>query len=275
MLTRRQNVFPNPWSILRRIMKATFVAWLTYVQYPYLSDLAYPRNTLPHALSSVYCDRETLPVLWWNHIYNGSSPQEKQQTTEVPSSLYLPSSSYTGVFPMYIPTLSKSVMGHGSSPFCPLTSWTSWLWWPCAFHALRYPYTRDQHDVTLPYEHSQNDYRVLILGGGVAGLNAAQTLHQEGVDDFMVVEASGKLGGRMKSFVFGSPGREYTLEAGANWIHGTQIEDGPANPIYELAHKHNLSMQLSHYTGSMSKLHRVRLIGRLYSPTLTHGNSDF
>lgn len=86
----------------------------------------------------------------------------------------------------------------------------------------------------------------------MAGLHAAQTLHQEGIDDFIIVEARKELGGRMKNFTFGAPGREYVLEAGANWIHGTQTGDGPTNPIYELAQKHNLTMQLSDYFGSMS-----------------------
>ena len=94
--------------------------------------------------------------------------------------------------------------------------------------------------------------QVLILGGGVAGVMAAEALHRRGIDDFKIIEARETLGGRMKSFSFGAADRPYVLELGADWIHGTQTNDGPSNPIFELARKHNLSTQPNHYRGSMS-----------------------
>ena len=39
------------------------------------------------------------------------------------------------------------------------------------------------------------DAKVLILGGGVAGVIAARTLHEHGIDDFLIVEAGPELGG--------------------------------------------------------------------------------
>ncbi len=96
------------------------------------------------------------------------------------------------------------------------------------------------------------DVRVLILGGGVTGVMAAETLHRRGVDNFKIIEARETLGGRVKSFPFGVQGREYLLELGADWIHGTQTDNGPSNPIFDLACKHNLSTQPNHYRGSMS-----------------------
>ena len=94
--------------------------------------------------------------------------------------------------------------------------------------------------------------QVLILGGGVAGVMAAEALHRRGIDSFKIVEGRETLGGRMKSFSFGAADREYVLELGADWIHGTQTNDGPSNPVFELARKHNLSTQPNHYRGSMS-----------------------
>ncbi|TFY70677.1 hypothetical protein EVG20_g2323 [Dentipellis fragilis] len=99
---------------------------------------------------------------------------------------------------------------------------------------------------------SANDVRVLILGGGMAGITAAKALHEQGIDDFKIVEARGALGGRMKVFKFGAPGRQYSMEAGAEWVHGTQTGDGPSNPIFDLARKHNLTMHPSNYYGSMT-----------------------
>lgn len=97
-----------------------------------------------------------------------------------------------------------------------------------------------------------SDFQVLILGGGITGVMAAETLHRRGIDNFKIIEARETLGGRMKSFSFGTAGREYVLELGADWIHGTQTDDGPSNPIFDLARKHNLLTQPNHYHGNMS-----------------------
>ncbi|KAK0213531.1 amine oxidase [Armillaria fumosa] len=90
--------------------------------------------------------------------------------------------------------------------------------------------------------------RVLILGGGVTGVIAARTLHERGIDNFVIVEARDELGGRMKSETFAG----YTIELGANWVQGTQTGTGPANPIFELALKHNVTTQPNDFYGSMT-----------------------
>ena len=48
---------------------------------------------------------------------------------------------------------------------------------------------------------SSPDAQVLILGGGMAGIAAANRLHELGIGDFIVLEATSKLGGRMRSKV--------------------------------------------------------------------------
>ncbi|KAI9430824.1 amine oxidase [Lactarius indigo] len=97
-----------------------------------------------------------------------------------------------------------------------------------------------------PFARQVPNTQVLILGGGVAGIIAARMLAAQGIADFLIVEARDELGGRMRSTTFGAPGRQLTVELGANWIHGTQENDGPANPIFELALKHNLRTVESH-----------------------------
>ena len=87
-------------------------------------------------------------------------------------------------------------------------------------------------------------YKVLILGGGVAGVIAARTLHQNGIDDFLLVDALDELGGRMMSYTFANK----TIEQGPNWIQGTQTGSGPANPIFELANKYKLTSQLNDWS---------------------------
>jgi monoamine oxidase len=69
--------------------------------------------------------------------------------------------------------------------------------------------------------------RVLVLGGGLAGLSAARALTGTGYD-VVVLEARDRLGGRC-----------WTLdgvERGAQWIHSTE-----GNPISSLAHELGLS----------------------------------
>jgi len=55
-----------------------------------------------------------------------------------------------------------------------------------------------------------NDYRVLVVGGGVSGLTTAYRLHQAGAD-VIVLEASDQVGGRIGS-----------MEVG-----GVRVETGP------------------------------------------------
>lgn len=102
----------------------------------------------------------------------------------------------------------------------------------------------------LPPSHT----KVLILGGGMAGTIAARTLHAQGIDDFIIVDAQTELGGRMKHVPFGVPGRQLVVEIGANWVQGTQEGNGLANPIWELALKHNLSTADTDFFGSISAL---------------------
>ncbi|EPS93815.1 hypothetical protein FOMPIDRAFT_1033564 [Fomitopsis schrenkii] len=96
------------------------------------------------------------------------------------------------------------------------------------------------------------DATVLILGGGVAGVIAARTLHEQGIDDFVIVEAREELGGRLMTHPFGVPDKKYIVELGANWVQGTQTGDGTENPIWALAKKHNISTHSSDYFDSIS-----------------------
>lgn len=117
-----------------------------------------------------------------------------------------------------------------------------------------------------------SDFQVLILGGGVTGVMAAESLHRRGIDNFKIIEARETLGGRMKSFSFGEAGREYVLELGADWIHGTQTDDGPSNPIFDLARKHSLLTQPNHYHGSMSMFQPIQMLSVRLPISLTVSN---
>lgn len=72
---------------------------------------------------------------------------------------------------------------------------------------------------------------VLIVGGGMAGLSAAYHLQKNGFDDFILLEARRRIGGRIIQIDIGNE----KVELGANWIHGVL-----GNPVYELAMQHSL-----------------------------------
>ena len=67
---------------------------------------------------------------------------------------------------------------------------------------------------------------VLVLGAGITGIAAAKTLNSNGIYNFMVIEATDRIGGRI---------REYdgtSIEVGANWIHGLDPRDPNSHPIW-------------------------------------------
>ncbi|PHH71068.1 hypothetical protein CDD82_6765 [Ophiocordyceps australis] len=65
---------------------------------------------------------------------------------------------------------------------------------------------------------------VAILGGGVAGITAAQALSNESISDFLILEYQDRIGGRAHHTTFGKKqdGSPYTVELGANWARGSR-----------------------------------------------------
>lgn len=133
--------------------------------------------------------------------------------------------------------------------------------------------TSDPHSTTSspdPASHHAQP-RILILGAGVSGIIAARTLHRHGHSKFLLIEAQGEIGGRLKSGTIGG----HTSEYGANWIQGlnsaslngsTGFEDQSAyyrqhcvegdeknmNPILCLALKHGQKTVNNGLYGSIS-----------------------
>ncbi|XP_004579785.2 peroxisomal N(1)-acetyl-spermine/spermidine oxidase [Ochotona princeps] len=75
--------------------------------------------------------------------------------------------------------------------------------------------------------------RVLVVGGGIAGLGAAQRLCRHPASPYLrVLEATARAGGRIRSeHSFGG-----VVEVGAHWIHGPS----QGNPVFQLAAKYGL-----------------------------------
>ncbi|KAH7000638.1 amine oxidase [Ilyonectria destructans] len=89
--------------------------------------------------------------------------------------------------------------------------------------------------------------RVAILGAGVAGITAAQSLSNASISDFLIVDRNDYIGGRMRNTKFGKApdGKPYTVELGANWVEGLQSKSGNVNPIWRLAQKHKIKSTFS------------------------------
>jgi len=78
---------------------------------------------------------------------------------------------------------------------------------------------------------------VLVLGAGMAGITAAKTLQDLGVDDVKIVEGSDRLGGRVKDVPFGG----INVEVGANWVHFANMNHSTKNPIEDMVREAGLN----------------------------------
>ena len=92
--------------------------------------------------------------------------------------------------------------------------------------------------------------QVLILGAGMAGVSAAKVLADANHHDFIIIEATDRIGGRCREKTIGG----YTVELGAQWISGTYGKlGGRNNPVLDLALKYNLSYTTADYGVSLVK----------------------
>ncbi|TVY80942.1 Polyamine oxidase [Lachnellula suecica] len=94
-------------------------------------------------------------------------------------------------------------------------------------------------------------HQVAVLGAGMAGIAAAQTLHNASITDFHIIDVNSYIGGRVAHTTFGtnpSTGKPYTVELGANWVQGLGSPGGPENPIWTLAKKWGLNNTYSNYS---------------------------
>ncbi|CEG58869.1 flavin monoamine oxidase family protein [Legionella fallonii] len=80
----------------------------------------------------------------------------------------------------------------------------------------------------------QAQYKVIIIGSGIAGLEAAHYLQDHGIDNYIILEARDRVGGRANTI---SPWPNSVLELGAAMIHG----DDPRDPLMKLVQKWNLA----------------------------------
>ncbi|XP_006880172.1 PREDICTED: peroxisomal N(1)-acetyl-spermine/spermidine oxidase [Elephantulus edwardii] len=104
--------------------------------------------------------------------------------------------------------------------------------------------------------------QVLVVGGGIAGLGAAQRLcRHPALPHVRVLEATGRAGGRIRSErMLGA-----VVDTGAHWIHGPS----KGNPVFQLASEYGLlgEKELS------EENQQVELGGHLGLPCVTYASS--
>lgn len=87
--------------------------------------------------------------------------------------------------------------------------------------------------LSLKASCSKKDADVLILGAGMAGISAAKTLSDAGVNNLIIFEGRSEIGGRMRSQLLEHSG--VRIELGANWIENLDKNNLDAHPLWQLA----------------------------------------
>jgi spermine oxidase len=78
---------------------------------------------------------------------------------------------------------------------------------------------------------NKNDPRIVIVGGGLAGVTALAELLENGYGNVVLLEAQRRIGGRVKTIPFGAN----VFDIGAEWVHGEKY-----NVIFEMVSKYGL-----------------------------------
>ena len=73
---------------------------------------------------------------------------------------------------------------------------------------------QSDHSDAESVDYSDNHAKVLILGAGATGIQAAHVFHENGMDDFLIIEGADYIGGRIKRDTFAN----VTVNLGANWV---------------------------------------------------------
>lgn len=103
----------------------------------------------------------------------------------------------------------------------------------------------------LPPRTTCTKTQVAVLGAGVAGIAAAEALHNASISDFLIIDVNDYIGGRLRHITFGknpATGQPYTIELGANWVQGLGKPGDPQNSIWALANKWGLNTTYSNYS---------------------------
>lgn len=86
------------------------------------------------------------------------------------------------------------------------------------------------------------------------GISAAKVLAEKGVEDLVILEASDRIGGRVRKEDFGG----VSVELGAGWVAGVGGKE--SNPVWELARKSGLRTCFSDYSNARYNIYDRRFV---------------
>ncbi|KAL2634584.1 hypothetical protein R1flu_006063 [Riccia fluitans] len=102
---------------------------------------------------------------------------------------------------------------------------------------------------TLGISAEDSNVDVIIIGAGMSGITAGKTLTANGITNFIILEATDKVGGRIRNSDFAG----YEVELGANWVEGVNGEQ--LNPVWTLAQQVKLRTSLSDFSNLSSNVY--------------------
>ena len=85
-----------------------------------------------------------------------------------------------------------------------------------------------------------------------SGISAAKVLVENGIEDLVILEASDRIGGRIRKENFGG----VSVELGAGWIAGVGGQE--SNPVWELAAQSGLRTCFSDYSNARYNIYDRR-----------------
>lgn len=92
--------------------------------------------------------------------------------------------------------------------------------------------------------------KVIIIGAGFSGISAAKTLSDAGINDFLILEGTDRIGGRIRKTNFAG----INVEMGANWVEG--VGGHQMNPIWTMANKLKLRNFYSDFSNLSSNTYK-------------------
>ncbi|MCL7024597.1 hypothetical protein MKW94_027505 [Papaver nudicaule] len=95
-------------------------------------------------------------------------------------------------------------------------------------------------------------------------ISAAKTFSDAGIKDFLVLEATDRIGGRIKKTNFGG----VSVELGANWVEG--VNGNEVNPIWTMANKIGLKTFYSQWNNVTANIYKQKYISTYISALICH-----
>ncbi|RWW08376.1 hypothetical protein GW17_00028190 [Ensete ventricosum] len=101
------------------------------------------------------------------------------------------------------------------------------------------------------------------------GISAAKTLSDAGIKDILILEATDRIGGRMRKASFAG----LKVEVGANWVEG--VNGLEMNPIWEMANKLHLRQFISDFRNISSNTYKDNVPSTALEMVVDYFNYDY